>query len=608
MLSEQLIGKTASPGELDLGITNDIVCFSFQHAPRDVLEEAGIAWPIRNPLYLPGAYERIKPLGQISSLYPRASKVRKPAPDVHIQSPLSHRSNPLNTRKSNPDPQGWPRTHLTAISRLPKLANTTMGHGRNRNWDDSFSALGDEGDEVSMGTWSTKRTASSSAGDVAMPEYMLASSHALKPHPSWTNASPVYEQSTNSTRSGHRSREKIDKLHLSGCRDDLGQTLQAMSPAKKDRESRYNLGSQHGDPMARPPTAHAYYPPKMGYTPLMSRPSTASMARTSSYPDLNSAFRNVSNKGIRAKADEVENNLKGKSFASYPSSISSNKENRPPSQIRMPIQGTWSNQVPTPNPFVQRLPVFDPDLPTREPISSFSTQPRYNYINTMHPMDTGKFVSAHGPSAIGSVRSRKEGMATHSPQLPQQAIRHDQSLLPPTSGAPPSAQPCASKDLGKHSHSAQTCIPSVVEIIDVDAIDPQLEADSVVPDTTKLSPFKPTHKQGMSSIDSTGRLEQQLFSALGEELASFEESIDANGMGPELARAIGGSTTRTQSQPDYGASQTPLDPEAHAFEPGGVGKRKRKGTLGGDRDRDADRSPLSKKEKAVMGKDEVGVF
>jgi len=34
MLSEQLIGKTTSPGELDLGATNDIVCFSFQHAPK----------------------------------------------------------------------------------------------------------------------------------------------------------------------------------------------------------------------------------------------------------------------------------------------------------------------------------------------------------------------------------------------------------------------------------------------------------------------------------------------------------------------------------------------------------------------------------------------
>ena len=34
MLSEQLVSKTSSPGDMVLGITNDIVCFSFQHAPK----------------------------------------------------------------------------------------------------------------------------------------------------------------------------------------------------------------------------------------------------------------------------------------------------------------------------------------------------------------------------------------------------------------------------------------------------------------------------------------------------------------------------------------------------------------------------------------------
>ena len=36
MLSEQLINKAASLGEVDLGDTHDIVCFSFQHAPKGV--------------------------------------------------------------------------------------------------------------------------------------------------------------------------------------------------------------------------------------------------------------------------------------------------------------------------------------------------------------------------------------------------------------------------------------------------------------------------------------------------------------------------------------------------------------------------------------------
>ena len=34
VLSEQLMSKTGHHGEIDLGFTNDIVCYSFQHAPK----------------------------------------------------------------------------------------------------------------------------------------------------------------------------------------------------------------------------------------------------------------------------------------------------------------------------------------------------------------------------------------------------------------------------------------------------------------------------------------------------------------------------------------------------------------------------------------------
>jgi hypothetical protein len=33
VLSEQLVGRNSARGQLDLGAANDIVCFSFQHAP-----------------------------------------------------------------------------------------------------------------------------------------------------------------------------------------------------------------------------------------------------------------------------------------------------------------------------------------------------------------------------------------------------------------------------------------------------------------------------------------------------------------------------------------------------------------------------------------------
>ncbi|KAH9863592.1 hypothetical protein J1614_009524 [Plenodomus biglobosus] len=576
MLSEQLIGKAASPGDLDLGVANDIVCFSFQHAPKDVLEQAGISWPIRNPLYLPSAYERHAPR-QTSSTFPCAPKMRDPPPDVHMQSPLSYRSKPASSRYRNPDPQGRPRSHVPAMSRLPKLANATKGNRCTRIWDESLAALGDDGDDFSMGAWSTKRSASSSTGDVAMPDYTFTSSHALKEHPPWANASPVYEQSTNVARAGHRLRKECDQL---------GQSIQAISPPKMNREVPCHFGGQQGEPMARPPTAHAYYQPKMGHAPLMTRPSSASMARTSSYPDLNTALRNVSTKAMKSKADEEDMN--GQPFPAYPSSISSNKENRPPSQARMPAQVAWTSRVPTPNPFAQQLPVFDPNPPIRDPNSSFPAQSPFAQISRMPQTATGRILSAHGPSTMGSVRSRNEGMATNSPQLPQQGIRQDQNLLPAVSGTSLSAQQSAPNNQGKHTHSAKNSVPALVEIIDVDAIDPQLDENTAI-DTEKLTPVKSAHRQGMSSIDSTGRLEQQLFSALGEELGSFEESIDTNGMGPELARAIGGSVDQSEF-----SGTTLLNPSANEFEP--TSKRKRQGTIGGDRDR----SPMMKREKASL--------
>lgn len=80
-------------------------------------------------------------------------------------------------------------------------------------------------------------------------------------------------------------------------------------------------------------------------------------------------------------------------------------------------------------------------------------------------------------------------------------------------------------------------------------------------DTKLQNAFDPGHKSGMSSIDSTGRLERTLFSALGEELNSFAEGMDA--------------TTHTDAMsavlPGLEDLDTPL------------AKRKRQGTFGAER-------------------------
>jgi hypothetical protein len=118
-------------------------------------------------------------------------------------------------------------------------------------------------------------------------------------------------------------------------------------------------------------------------------------------------------------------------------------------------------------------------------------------------------------------------------------------------------------------------VPNIVEVIDVDAIDPTLSQEAPL-DANKLSPYKPNHTSGMSSVDSTSRFERKMFSALGEELYGFDPQVDTTGMEP--------------ASPTVGARE---------FEP--VGKRKRQGTLGGE-------SPLSKKEKGSEDGDELEIL
>jgi hypothetical protein len=121
-------------------------------------------------------------------------------------------------------------------------------------------------------------------------------------------------------------------------------------------------------------------------------------------------------------------------------------------------------------------------------------------------------------------------------------------------------------------------IPDIVEIIDVDAIDPDLSME-VMQDTTKLSPYQPQHKPGMSSMDSTTRIERETRDALGVYLGAHSD-ID---MGPELAHGLRESTVVEV----LGASPC-LNAGTSEFEP--AAKRKREGT-------EETESPVSKREK-----------
>ncbi|CAN9106682.1 unnamed protein product [Alternaria alternata] len=444
-LSEQLITKSTSPGEADLGATNDIVCFSFQHAPKDILEQTGISWPIRNPLYLPNGLERATYLSQTSPTLSWAPKVRPFIGDMQMQSPISQRSMYNVDRPPNILPNRRSNAHLPSISQFSKPVPSLKNNSRLGTWGDTLNSLGGCADDVSMDTWSTKRTTSGSTSDMAMPDYSYTSSHLSRQGPPpWMLDKSQYSQSNSTDWENHHPGKDKERQLVVTLRDDqLGQIIEAVSPPKQNRELQHGFCNQHHENAGRPPTAHTYHPSKPEIVPPVNRPSSASIVRKSSYAELNNVLRNASNK----------------------------------------------------------------QSPTKQ-------------------------------------RSQDKGG-----------------------------------------------IPDLVEVIDVDAIDAHLATNAAL-DGTKLSPFKPCHKTGLSlsSIDSTGRLERQLFSALDEELGSFEHHIDNTGMGPELTQAIGSGMAHSDV-----SGTVMLNPTASDFEP--TIKRKRQVTLShGDRER----SPMTKKEKAEL--------
>ncbi|KAJ4358130.1 uncharacterized protein N0V89_002709 [Didymosphaeria variabile] len=184
-----------------------------------------------------------------------------------------------------------------------------------------------------------------------------------------------------------------------------------------------------------------------------------------------------------------------------------------------------------------------------------------NKISLSRPRSKeGRTSPVRFPTASGSIKSRKEGFNALPSSSPLD-VRHDQSLL---AGAVPTSKP----DGVPHNTSNITPPHAHIEdIIDIDAVD---------------NTFVPGHKGGMSSIDSTGRIERKLYSALGEEL-SFH--ADADPM-PRVENEVITSGT-SLAGPGLDIPVT---------------KRKRQGTLGGERDR----SPIAKMVREQTNDSQLG--
>ncbi|OAG00843.1 uncharacterized protein CC84DRAFT_1262932 [Paraphaeosphaeria sporulosa] len=485
LLSEQLMGKNINSGEPDLGVANDIVCFTFQHAPQEILEQAGISWPIRNPLYLASDMRG----SQISQL---------PGPQV-ARPFLSQLSPSVLMRPRNTDPFTRPSTDPPL--HLPQLPRPTMGGKIRRSglWDPSF---GDSSyDDL----------------NASMPDMLYASPIFGQTGDPWTKSEAPEDLQAGKVdlRKQTRRERGVRQVVVTLREDQLGQLIEAMSPPKKSCERTHTR--------TQPPMADMV-------APTATRPSAVALARKGSHPEL--------------RQKKVNKTLVL-------------KENPPSSQAqdgpRLLSGFSHAGRVPTPHPFVvpqAQINRWNSDIAMRDISSMHSNFPR--------PPRSKEDKTSPAPTIIGngSITSRKEGidLLGTSPSL---NIRHDQSMLPGVTSTTKSngAPRDTSNVTSPHAH------------LDIDAVG----------DT-----FVPGHKGGMSSIDSTRRLERKLYSALGEEL-SFH--ADADPMPGIESEAIAGETDLV----DLG-----LDAP--------ITKRRRQDTLGGE----GDRSPVKKMMREQTNEDQGG--
>ncbi|KAJ4292593.1 hypothetical protein N0V90_009256 [Kalmusia sp. IMI 367209] len=516
-------------GELELTVANDIVCFSFQHAPKEILEQAGISWPIRNPLYLASAIRE----PQIPQVTIPHTKARDLATQNRVRSSLSQHSPSTFTRPQNPDTYARSKTdpppHLSQFRKL-----TTGGKAFQTGfWDPSFAdSFSESYEDMNMDSRSTKRTNSHSTLNTSMPDMLYASPVFGKPEDTWTMMDTPYElEGEKSGGSKQPRRDKGTRQVVVALRDDqLGQLIEAISPPKKGRERDFT--GQRYSTAAFPTQTSAQLQSRKLSGPVTSRPSAAAVARKASYQEL-----------------QQTNSRKTSPDKMYQLSCSNDKENWLSSQAqdtRLPSPFPLANRVSTPHPFVvpqAQMNRWDSDVSMRDSSSILSRSERRRPLSK-----EGKGSPAPIPAASGGIKSRKEGINTPNAS-PAHDIRHDQTLLPKI-------------DLTSHEHNKPphntplvTSPPDHIEdvIIDIDAVDEAAITG---------------HKSGVSSIDSTGLLEQKLYSALGEELSFHASAEPMTGIDSE---AVTGA-------PDFQDFDTPIM------------KRKRQGTLGGERDH----SPITK--------------
>ncbi|KAJ4988858.1 hypothetical protein SVAN01_05665 [Stagonosporopsis vannaccii] len=541
ILSEQLIDEE---GSLDLDCW-DIVCFSFQHAPRELLEQAGIAYPIVDPLRsLMGQRAPIAP--QLGSRNMAAHELQRGSRihSGHLMESDFERTRPVNLASHQ-----QPSTRMPSIGVYPPQFTSHKRGGLPGSWQDSYSPFFD--DDISMGSWPLQRCASNMIGVEAVHN----SSHSPYAAQPWSHGTAAPGSRIGLNVENTRGQKNNDSHLLTmALRDDqLGQILEAISPSKKQRSKANGIPARLQ--RTHQTSTQTHRPPKIGVLSVPVRPASAAVARSAPYSDANTGSR-----------DNIKTPLSGQAYPSEKTLFKTdsqhirNKENQ-------------GSAISMQNPFVREPLRWDSDVSMGDGSPNISSLSKFE----RDPASLrSKIGSAHAPSASGAIKSRKEGLSTDARDALDADIRHDHSLLSTLDINPISRNTDSAR--GPPRNRLSRTDPSI-EVVDLDVIDPNLVTETTA-NLTKLSPFKPAHKAGMSSISSTGRLERQLYSALGEELGSFEQQMNTANTGPELAQALSDMSTHR--------------PESNASESEPVTKRKRQGALGDERDP----NPMKKKEKA----------
>lgn len=190
-----------------------------QLTSEDILEQAGVSWPIRNPLYLPSTLgvtaAQGLPSPQIPIPYMKAHELTT---EHRTHSPLSRQPQPTFARPQNPDPYARPRTDPPKSSHFSKPPR--RGYPMVEPCTDTY-------DDMSVESWPTRQSSSHAAADVSMSDMNYTTSRLGHQEYSWRSTAPHHGdiQAQNPT-TGQARQEKNNRQVVVTLRDDqLGQIV-----------------------------------------------------------------------------------------------------------------------------------------------------------------------------------------------------------------------------------------------------------------------------------------------------------------------------------------------------------------------------------------------